>query len=173
MRLSVRPSSSLPLVTLLLLAGGGPRAASTAAAAPHRLVVLATEDLKGKTSPCGCHTPKGGFSRMASFVDSTRAAGQPILFVDAGGWFPDQDGRTDLAEFMVRSLVRMGVGAVGVGPRDLRHGVLYLEDLVHRSGAPVTCANLADRGTRKPLFPTSRIVDVGGVRVGVFALYSD
>jgi len=173
MRLSLRPSSALSLVTLLLLAGGGPSAASTAAAAPHRLVVLATADLKGKTSPCGCHTPKGGFSRMASFVDSTRASGQPSLFVDAGGWFPEQDGRTDLAEFMVRSLVRMGVGAVGVGPRDLRHGVQYLEDLVHRSGAPVICANLADRGTRKPLFPTSRIVDVGGVRVGVFALYSD
>src|SRR5262245_46785725 len=113
MRPATRHGISLSLATLLLLAGGGPRAASTSEATPRRLVLLVTADLKGKTSPCGCHVPKGGFARLATYVDSTRAAGSPTLFLDAGGSFPEQDGRTDLAEFMFASEVRIGVGAMG------------------------------------------------------------
>jgi 2',3'-cyclic-nucleotide 2'-phosphodiesterase (5'-nucleotidase family) len=170
----VRPClQPLWLASTLLLALAGVRPALAAAARPDTLVVLSTTDLKGKTSPCGCHIPKGGFARIASFVDSTRAAKRATLYLDAGGEFPEQDGRTDLAEFMVRSLVQLGVGAIGVGPRDLRHGVAYLRDLVRRTGAPVTCANLADKRTRLPLFPSGRVIDVAGVKVGVFALYGD
>src|SRR5262247_1221485 len=113
----------LSLACLLLLATGGSRAASPP---PRKLVVLATVDMKGKTSPCGCHVPKGGFARIASYLDSTRAAQPATLYVDDGGAFPEQDGRTDLAEFMYRSLVQLRVAAIGVGPRDLRHGVAFL-----------------------------------------------
>jgi len=95
------------------------------------------------------------------------------LYLDAGGFFPEQDGRTDLAEFMTRSLAQLGVGAIGVGPRDLRHGIAFLKDLVQRTGAPVTCANLADKRTRLPVFTSGRLLDVAGVKVGVFAIYSD
>ena len=170
------PGPLLPacaLLTALSLALGGSRPVRAAGAPPDTLVVLATADLKGKTSPCGCHIPKGGFARIAAFVDSTRAVQRSTLYLDAGGSFPEQDGRTDLAEFMYRSLVQIGAGAIGVGPRDLRHGVAFLRDLVHRTGAPVTCANLADRRTRLPIFPSGRVLDVGGVKVGVFAIYGD
>ena len=169
MRPATRHHFVLPLAALLLFAGGP----SAADSPPRRLVILATADLKGKTSPCGCHVPKGGLSRLATYVDSTRAAGSPTLLLDAGGSFPEQDGRTELAEFMFASEVRIGVGAMGVSPRDLRHGVAFLRDLTRRTNAPLTCANLLDRRTHAPLFPTSRILDVGGVRVGVLALISD
>ena len=74
---------------------------------------------------------------------------------------------------MTRSLAQLGVGAIGVGPRDLRHGIAFLKDLVQRTGAPVTCANLADKRTRLPVFTSGRLLDVAGVKVGVFAIYSD
>ncbi|HXS83111.1 MAG TPA: multiheme c-type cytochrome [Methylomirabilota bacterium] len=161
------------LLLALPLALGGSRPVRAAAAPPDTLVVLGTADLKGKTSPCGCHIPKGGFARIAAFADSTRALHPATVYLDAGGSFPDLDGRTDLAEFMFRSLVDLHVGAVGVGPRDLRHGIAFLKDLVRRTGAPVTCANLVDKRTRLPLFPSGRVIDVGGVKVGVFALFGD
>jgi hypothetical protein len=129
--------------------------------------------LKGKTSPCGCHVPKGGFARMAAFLDSSRAARRTTLYLDAGGYFPEEEGRTDLAEFMQRSLVQLGVGAIGIGPRDLGRGIAFLRDLARRTGAPITCANLADKRTRLPIFPSGRVLDAGGIKVGVFALYSD
>jgi len=173
----VRPCPG-PLVTasallLALLLAPGPRPARAAGAAADTLVVLSTTDMKGKTSPCGCHVPKGGFARIAAFLDSSRAVRRTTLYLDAGGYFPDEDGRADLAEFMQRSLVQLGVGAIGVGPRDLRHGIAFLSDLARRTGAPVTCANLADKRTRLPIFPGGRVLDAGGIKVGVFALYSD
>ena len=161
------------LASTLLLALAGVPPARAAAARPDTLVVLSTTDLKGKTSPCGCHIPKGGFARIAAFLDSARAVRRTTLYVDAGGYFAEQDGYPDLEEFMARSLVQLGVGAIGVGPRDLRHGIAFLRDLVRRTGAPVTCANLADKRTRLPIFPSGRVLDVGGVKVGVFALYGD
>jgi len=164
------PACALLLALPLL---GGPRPVRAGGTPPDTLVVLSTTDLKGKTSPCGCHIPKGGFARIAAFLDSARAVRRATLYVDAGGYFPDQDGRPDLAEFMTRSLVQLGVGAIGVGPRDLRHGIAFLKDLVQRTGAPVTCANLADKRTRLPIFTSGRLLDVAGVKVGVFALYSD
>src|SRR5437773_11716608 len=100
------PASRLALAVILLLAVGGSRSTLAAGATPpSRLIVVGSADLKGKTSPCGCHIPRGGFARIAAFLDSTRAGDAPVLFVDAGGSFPDVDGRTDLAEFMLRSLV--------------------------------------------------------------------
>ena len=164
---------TLELACALLLAIGGSRAAGAPAARPTTLVVLATTDLKGKTSPCGCHVPKGGFARIAAYADSTRAAQPATLYLDAGGSFPEEDGRPDLAEFTYRSLVQLRAGAIGVGRRDLRHGVAFLRDLVQRTGAPVTCANLADKRTQLPIFPSGRVVDVAGVKVGVFALFGD
>jgi len=162
--------SALALALSFALGGSHP---ARAAGATDTLVVLSSTDLKGKTSPCGCHVPKGGFARMAAFLDSSRAALRTTLYLDAGGYFPEEQGRTDLAEFMQRSLVQLGVGAIGVGPRDLGHGIAFLRDLARRTGAPITCANLADKRTRLPIFPSGRVLDAGGIKVGVFALYSD
>ena len=174
MRHALKPLAPACVLLLALpLALGGPRPVRAAGAPPDTLVVLSTTDLKGKTSPCGCHIPKGGIARIAAFLDSARAVRRATLYLDAGGFFPEQDGRTDLAEFMTRSLAQLGVGAIGVGPRDLRHGIAFLKDLVQRTGAPVTCANLADKRTRLPIFTSGRLLDVGGVKVGVFAIYSD
>ena len=107
-----------------------------------------------------CHVEQ---KRLAELLD----------FENRGGAFPDVDERTDLAEFMLRSLVDLHVAAVGVAPRDLKYGLAFLRDVVRRHTVPITCANLVDRTTHAPVFPSSRIVDAGGVRVGVFALIGE
>ena len=164
----------LALPAILLLAMGGSRTTLAAGATlPSRVVIVGSADLKGKTSPCGCHIPRGGFARIAAFLDSTRAGDVPVLFVDSGGSFPEVDGRTDLADFMLRSLGALHVDAVGVAPRDLRHGLAYLRDQVRRHALPLTCANLVDPTSRAPVFASSHIVDARGVRVGMFALIGD
>ncbi len=174
-RKSRRHAHILLLALPLLLLGGSPPsgAATPASRTPGELLLLGTTDLKGRTSPCGCHTPKGGFARSAMVLDSLRSAGAAFLYVDAGGAFPDQDGRADLAEFMFRSLRDLDPGAVGVGPRDLRHGVQFLQQLVRETKLPVLCANLVDRTSGKRLFPATRLVTVRGVKVGLFALIGE
>jgi hypothetical protein len=160
------------LLALPLVASGGSRA--TRADEPAReLVVLSTADLKGRTSPCGCHTPRGGFARIGAALDSVRASRAAMVYVDAGGSFPETDGRTDLADFMFRMLGGLEPAAVGVAPRDLRHGPAFLRELAAASGLPVLCANLVERAGGRPLFPSSRIVEARGVRVGLFALLGE
>lgn len=162
----------LGLLVMLSTLLGGSRAAS--APPPSRLVVVGVADLKGKTSPCGCHIPKGGFARMAAFLDSTRATGAPVVFLDAGGSFPDVDGRPDLAEFMYGALHELvHADAVGVAPRDLQFGVAFLRDLARRHQVPVTCANLTLRATGAPVFPPSLLIERAGVKLGVFAVLGD
>ena len=65
----------------------------SASAAPiaDSLVVLSTTDVIGKTSPCGCHTPKGGLARQATFADSMRSRYANVLLVDNGNFFPEDE----------------------------------------------------------------------------------
>jgi len=169
---SLRAALALLLALPLCLVPADVRVSSAASTA-RELLVIGTTDLRGRTSPCGCHTPKGGFARMAAVLDSLRTAGSAFLFVDAGGSFPDQPGRPDLAEFMFHGLAGLSPAAVGVGPRDLRHGVEFLTTLARDTRLPMVCANLVDRATGRRLFPATRLVTVGGVRVGVFALIGE
>lgn len=164
----------LACLAALLLGGVASRLhAEATAGRAGQLVVVSVSDLKGKTSPCGCSVPKGGFARMASFMDSVRTAGSPVLFVDAGGSFPELPGRPDLPPFVFSSYARLGLDALAIGPRDLQFGLAYLKHEARAASIPVTCANLFERATGKPVFPPSRIVERDGLRIGVFALLGE
>lgn len=169
-----RPARLARLSWVLLLPAilGGSRAASAPPA--KSIVIVGVADLKGKTSPCGCHVPKGGLSRMAAFLDSTRSVGAPVMFLDAGGAFPDVEGRSDLADFMFGSLSGLvHADAVGVAPRDLQFGLGFLKALAKQHAVPLTCANLRLRSNSTPVFPTSLLIEREGRRVGVFALLGE
>jgi 2',3'-cyclic-nucleotide 2'-phosphodiesterase (5'-nucleotidase family) len=140
---------------------------------PDRLVILSTTDVKGKTSPCGCHTPKGGLARQASFADSLRAEYENLLVVDNGGFFPEDSLHLDYAPFLLDQMKHLGVAVVGVGDRDLKYGASYLLAQQKRVGLPFVCANLLDKKSRKPLVATSHVQTIGGARVGFFGLISD
>ncbi len=169
-----RSTSMLLLVLPLALAAGDSRPTRAASAPPpSKLVLIGTTDLRGETSPCGCHTPRGGFARISSVVDSVRRSGAAMVYLDAGGAFPDLSTRMDLADFMYSALRDMAPGAVGVAPRDLQLGLSAIRRFAADSRLPMTCANLLDRATRAPLFPPTRIVELPGLKVGVFALLGE
>jgi 2',3'-cyclic-nucleotide 2'-phosphodiesterase (5'-nucleotidase family) len=166
---------SVVFVTLLLLppAAAVPTPSSGAVLQPDKLVILSTTDVKGKTSPCGCHIPKGGLSRRASLADSIRAQYGQVALVDDGGFFPEGDGQQDLAGFLMDVMSRLNTDAVGVGERDLRYGASFLRAQVKRNRLPVVCANLIERQTRKPLFNPYLVKRIGGVQVGFFGLIGE
>ncbi len=140
---------------------------------PAKLVLIGTTDLRGETSPCGCHTPRGGFARIGTVVDSVRRSGSAMVYLDAGGAFPDLSTRMDLAQFMYSAVHDMSPGAVGVAPRDLQLGLSAVRRFADESHLPMTCANLVDRASRAPLFPPTRLVELPGLKVGVFALLGE
>ena len=146
----------------LALSGCAPRGSA--------LVILTTTDVMGKTSPCGCHTPKGGLARRAAFVDSVRKAQGDVLVLDAGGFFPMSMHEREAAPFMLAEMSRMGTRAAGVGQSELRFGYAFAREAAQAAGVPLLCANLMLYQGEQPAFESERVVQSSGVRVGVFGL---
>jgi 2',3'-cyclic-nucleotide 2'-phosphodiesterase (5'-nucleotidase family) len=185
MRLS---STRIAIVSLTVLLGlsttDASRGSDRPARHPETLVILSSTDVKGMMAPCGCHVPKGGLARRASFADSMRAAYDRVLLVDDGGFFPNGQYRPgdqvpgeaayrDQAIFQMDAMKRIGVDAVGVGDRELRFGLSYLRENAKSRKLDLVCANLMNRGGRTPALPPFLIRSVGPVKVGVFGLMSD
>jgi len=61
------------------------------------LPVLSTSDAVGKLTPCGRHTPKGGFARIASVIDSTKIKYGEALVVDEGDYAPEASNPVSIA----------------------------------------------------------------------------
>jgi 2',3'-cyclic-nucleotide 2'-phosphodiesterase (5'-nucleotidase family) len=161
-------------VTLLLAACVSAATSSSGSVLqPDKLVILSTTDVKGKTSPCGCHVPKGGLARRAGFADSIRAQFGQVALVDAGGFFPEGDGQQDRASFIMDAMNRLNTDAVGVAERDLRYGASFLSAQTERSRLPVVCSNLIDKRSGRPLFHPYLIKTIGGVKVGFFGLIGE
>src|SRR5689334_13174866 len=94
---------------------------SDGALTKNTLPVLSTSDAVGKVTPCGCHTPKGGFARIASVADSTRLKYGDALLVEAGDFAPEATNPIEEAriDFQFRTMELLGYDAIGVGEREL------------------------------------------------------
>ena len=158
------------LVALLLLAL--PASAGARALTKNTLPVLSTSDAVGKLTPCGCHTPKGGFARIASVVDSTRLKYGDALLVDAGDFAPDATNPIEEAriDFQFHTMELIGYDAIGIGERELNFGYAKLLALAAASKVPVVSSNLIVKKTGKPAFAPYTIVKKGNLKVGVFAV---
>jgi hypothetical protein len=172
----LRPRFALAILMcsfgLSVLAHGISRAAP-ATAGRDTLVVLSTTDVIGKTSPCGCHTPKGGLARMATFSDSLRRRNPDLLWVDAGNFFPEDELHEGHAWFIVNSFQALHVDAVGVGDHDLRFGLEPLRVRARAAGLPLLCANLELKRTHQLAFAPSVLKRVGSATVGIFGVMTD
>lgn len=169
----VRASSGIPAQPAAAVpASTAPADASQRSAGASTLVILSTVDVKGKSSPCGCHTPKGGLARRAAFADSVRAANPNVLIVDTGGFFPEEANYEAAAVFMVESMKTLGVDAAGVGESDLRYGRSFLTAQLARTKLPVTCANLLVKSTGRTLVAPYVLRQAGRAKVGLFGLIS-
>lgn len=138
-----------------------------------RMVVVSTDDVQGKTSPCGCHTPKGGLARRATFLDSVRTKQRAVLVVDAGNFFPADEDERDAGPFMLAAMAKLGTRVAGVGANDLRFGYSYLQQHARAVGLPLVSANLVRFDTNVPAFEGWHVETVRGVKVGVFGLIAE
>ncbi|NDC63491.1 MAG: hypothetical protein EBZ59_05780 [Planctomycetia bacterium] len=143
-------------------------------------VLVVTGELDGYIEPCGCtgkENQKGGLSRRQNFLRALAAAGWPVLAVDLGGQVR-RFGRQSEVKFqsIADGLRAMGYAAVGFGPDDLR---LPAEELVAAVAAvgdqptPFVSANVGLLGVDANITPRLRVVEVGGLRVGITAILGE
>ncbi|HEY0705883.1 MAG TPA: multiheme c-type cytochrome [Polyangia bacterium] len=162
----------------------GPRRALPAGLPPGRLLtVLHTANLRGEYD----NHPLGGLARRATLVAETakalKASGGALLHVDVGDAFlpltlpsnPPDDPAPDPGEVNRRArLLATGLGKLRLdafvpGEADLQLGWKTFRSLVQAAKLPVLLANVVDGKQRQP-FEGSRIVTVGGIRVGLFGV---
>ena len=158
------------LSAALVLAAFGARAEAKGGVLP----VLSTADAVGSIKPCGCHTPKGGFARIASLVDSTVLKYGHALVLDAGDFAPDvtKDYESPKLDFQFDVMGLIGYDAIGVGERELGYGIDRLKAASARAKLPIVASNLVTKDGGKHVFLPSRIVKKGDVKVAVFSLLS-
>ena len=156
------------VLALCLFAGTSHAGALT----KNTLPVLSTSDAVGKVTPCGCHTPKGGFARIASVIDSTKIKYGDALVVDAGDFAPDASNSIEETriQFQFHAMEMLGYDAIGIGERELNFGVAKLKTLAAASKVPVISANLMDKASGNPAFKPYVIVKKGNLKVGVFSV---
>lgn len=74
------------------------------------------------------------------------------------------------AELLLDAAGAMGTAALGVGDRDLVHGVDWLVERAKRAKVPLLSANLALADGRRP-FEAHRLIEAGKARVGVTGIW--
>ena len=79
---------------------------------------------------------------------------------------------TAKANLMLESLSLMGYDALGIGDDDLTLGKEFLSELSKKAPFPFLSSNLMDAESGKPVFQSSLIKEINGLKVGIFSLLS-
>lgn len=139
------------------------------------LTLVVTGQQHGYIEPCGCtglDRQKGGVARRYTFMQQLRDKGWDLLPVDAGNLVRRFGRQAEVKlQQSVKALKAMGYDAVAFGPDDIRLGVGELLAVAAGESpedTPYVSANvvLIDPS----LVPQSKIVEKGGLRVGITSI---
>lgn len=162
---------------------GDPPASSAQIATPRPdLRVVVVTDPRGYLEPCGCQQrPLGGLDKAASVIAKARADGVPLLIVSAGELafgtelHPGDAERARQqerwrAEAFMDAWKQLGMTAAAPGTLDLGQDRAHIVDLAARGGFPWLVDNGSVRAGAPSPLQKARVVDVGGVKVGLLGL---
>jgi hypothetical protein len=142
-----------------------------------KLAIVVTGRQDGYLEPCGCaglDRMRGGLSRRQTMIESLRAKGWPLVLVDVGG-ITKRPGPQALLKFRVsvEALTDMGYDAIGLGMAELRFPAAELLTLVaDEEGRPsrFLSANVGLFGPAGQVLPQHRVIQAGGVKLGVVSI---
>ncbi len=136
------------------------------------IVITGRED--GYIEPCGCaglDRMKGGLSRRHTMIKELKDKGWPLLCIDVGGLSKGYGVQAELKfQITVDAMKKMGYQAIGFSPNDLRLPVDSLVAVAAPSDdnpSPFVSANVGLLGFDAEITTQWRVVDVGGIKIGV------
>lgn len=138
-------------------------------AAPVELTILHTNDTHDHLESYAGKQGEtlGGIARRATLFKQIKAKTPNVLVFDAGDCFQGTPIFTFFAgEADYKAMQQAGYDATTVGNHDLDNGLANLKkQAAHLDFPPLSC-NLTD-GDGKLLFPSTRLFEVGGLKIGV------
>ncbi len=145
-----------------------------------RVQLLHTTDLHGSLAAWDDWSDRAsakGLERIATLVARARAAGGPVLLLDAGDalhgsplervW---REGSRSTPEPVVAAMNALGYDAMAIGNHEFDAGVAALDSAAARARFPFLGANVVNARTGKPAFGTSVVREIEGVRIGIIGL---
>jgi hypothetical protein len=159
---------SILVATTTLMSSASPSKAQSRKADERRAVVFYTAETRGTLEPCGCTSdPLGDFARVTALVRKEAGGKKNAVLVDAGGLlFPAgdmppyrQEAARLKARFLADQMAKLPSAGFALGASDLALGPGAV--------APKRlAANLPDA----PFVEPSRLVEVGGIKIGVVGI---
>ncbi len=120
----------------------------------------------------------GGLARRKALVERLKNQKKYFLSLDSGDLFfasavvsphlKEQWRRQ--AEFLVKQLNALGVQAMGMGETDFALGLPFLLSLKSQARFSFLSANIVDSKTEKPIFEPYVVMEVQGIKVGLFSI---
>jgi len=142
-----------------------------------RLAVALTGRQDGYLEPCGCaglDRMKGGVARRYTLFEQLRAQGWPLAALDVGGLVKSYGRQTEIKlQITAEAMRKMGYGAIALGKADLRLPAPELAAVVAGvpgQDSPFVSANAALFGFDAALTPRWRVIEAGGLKLGVTAV---
>jgi hypothetical protein len=146
---------------------------SSGSVTADRLTIHFTCDAMGRLEPCGCFTGQhGGLTRLRTWLEENPVEGASLK-VDVGGAI---SGGADYDiiqyRYMARAYATMGFAALNMGGREAALPAETLTKLASSSPVPMISASLVSTETRNGLLEPWRVVDCGGLKIGVLGVVS-
>ncbi|MFA6207702.1 MAG: metallophosphoesterase, partial [Methylocystis sp.] len=118
---------------------------------------------------------RGGFARIAGALKAERAKAKNILVAHAGDTLsPSLTSSLDKGAHIIDLLNRIGVDVFTPGNHEFDFGEAVFRQRMGEATFALLAANLRDAsGHTVPGFADSKIIDVDGVKVGIFGLTDD
>lgn len=163
----------LPILALVLVAVGGlvyflkrpePRSFK-----PLPLDIWFTCDTSGRIEPCGCFSGQfGGLTRVSSAIANAPGAALKLEIGNALAGLEDYQ----ILQFkhLLEAEAKLGYQALNLGSREASLPAATLESLAKASPVPLISANVLHAATREPVVEAFRVVNSGGLRVGLIGI---
>jgi hypothetical protein len=136
-----------------------------------------TANTGGFLEQCGCKASQsGGVAKRATLLRDLRRSPIPLAVLDAGNLFPEPGEfrpedpfAVEEARMSLRLMREAGYDAMAIGRNELTWGERFFSGLDGSVSAPFVSS--VRRRDGLPLAPASRVVDLGGVRMGIVSIF--
>jgi 2',3'-cyclic-nucleotide 2'-phosphodiesterase (5'-nucleotidase family) len=144
------------------------------------LVAMGTTDVHGRLVPWDYYTgqpEERGLAKVATLVDSIRAANERVVLVDSGDLLQGNPldyyfGVVEPAEVhpVVHAMNHLQYDGSTVGNHEFNYGLEALNQALEDAGFPFVAANVFVAGTDTTRWPPYTVVNKDGVLVGILGL---
>ena len=134
-----------------------------------KVVILHTNDTHG--ADLDEEGTSFGMAGVAQLKKDFEAAGADVLLVSAGDSIMGKPlVSADQGKSAIEFMNAAGYDAMTVGNHELDFGIDNLKALAKDADFPILCADMTTEADGKTVFDSNTIIEIGGVKVGVFGL---